>query len=139
MQSAHPEPFVNADSEPYWSAAKEGRLVLQKCKDCGHLDFMPRHVCPACWSENRTWVDAQGTGIVHSFSIVHRAPLPAFRADCPYVVALIELAEGPRMMTNIVGDGALDVAIGDPVDLCFEDRGDTCVPQFRLAAQGDAL
>ena len=49
-----PEPFVNADSEAYWAAAKEGRLVLQQCADCGHVEFMPRHVCPKCWSENRT-------------------------------------------------------------------------------------
>jgi len=132
MNDAHPEPIVNADSEVYWSAAKEGRLVLQKCRDCGHLDFMPRHVCPKCWSEAKEWQDADGAGTVHSFSIVHRAPLPAFRDDVPYVVALIDLAEGPRMMTNIIGDNALDVAIGDAVTLCFEDRGEARVPQFRL-------
>ena len=133
MTGLRPEPFVNADSEAYWAAAKEGRLVLQQCIDCGHLDFMPRHVCPKCWSENRTWTDSTGTGIVHSFSIVHRAPLAAFREDCPYVVALIDLAEGPRMMTNIVGDDALRVAIGDRVEICFEVRGEAKVPQFRLA------
>ena len=133
MTGLRPEPFVNADSEAYWAAAKEGRLVLQQCIDCGHLDFMPRHVCPKCWSENRTWIDSTGTGTVHSFSIVHRAPVPAFREDCPYVVALIDLAEGPRMMTNIVGDDALRVAIGDRVEICFEVRGEAKVPQFRLA------
>ena len=131
-----PEPFVNADSEAYWAAAKEGRLVLQQCADCGHVEFMPRHVCPKCWSENRTWTDAAGTGTVHSFSIVHRAPLPAFREDCPYVVALIDLDEGPRMMTNIVGDGACQVAIGSEVEVCFEDRGEAKLPQFRLAGAG---
>ena len=131
MDSARPEPLVNADSEPYWSAAQEGRLVLQRCVDCGHIDFMPRHICPACWSDNRKWIDASGIGRVHSFSIVHRAPLPEFRDDCPYVVALIDLIEGPRMMTNIVGEDALKVAIGDAVEICFEDRGDIRLPQFR--------
>ena len=99
---------------------------------------MPRHVCPTCWSDNRTWIDAVGTGTVHSFSIVHRAPLPAFRADCPYVVALLDLTEGPRMMTNIVGTGALDVAIGDAVEVCFEDRGNARVPQFQRIDAGGA-
>ena len=97
---------------------------------------MPRHICLKCWSENRAWIDAAGTGTVHSFSIVHRAPLPSFREDCPYVVALIDLAEGPRIMTNIVGDGALEVVIGDRVEVCFEDRGEAKVPQFRLARAG---
>ncbi|MEK9724037.1 MAG: Zn-ribbon domain-containing OB-fold protein [Rhodospirillaceae bacterium] len=136
MTDAKPEPVASADSQFYWQAAAEGRLVLQQCAHCGHLDFMPRHVCPQCWSENRTWVDAAGTGTVHSFSVVHRAPLPAFRADVPYVVALIELAEGPRMLTNIVGDNALSVEIGSAVTLCFEDRGAAKVPQFRLAEGG---
>ena len=130
MDRVRPEPFVNADSKPYWSAAKEGRLVLQECADCGHVDFMPRHICPACWSDNRKWINAAGTGIIHSFSIVHRAPLPAFRDDCPYVVALIDLTEGARMMTNIVGEDALKVAIGDAVEICFEDRGYIRLPQF---------
>ncbi len=133
MSELHPEPIVNADSEVYWAAARDGRLALQKCQDCGHLDFMPRHVCPKCWSDAKQWVDAAGTGTVHSFSIVHRAPLPAFRDDVPYVVALIDLAEGPRIMTNIVGDKALDVEIGASVTLCFEDRGEAKVPQFQLA------
>lgn len=132
---AKPEPVINADSEAYWAAARDGRLALQQCTDCGHLDFMPRHVCPTCWSEAKTWVDASGAGTVHSFSIVHRAPLSAFRADVPYVVALIDLAEGPRLLTNIVGNGALDVAIGDAVTLCFEDRGAAKLPQFRLAGR----
>ena len=139
MTGQHPEPLVNADSEAYWTAAKEGRLVLQQCSDCGHVDFMPRHLCPACWSEKRTWIDAVGTGTVHSFSIVHRAPLTAFREDCPYIVALIDLTEGPRMMTNIIGDGALEVAIGARVEICFEDRGETKVPQFRLVRVGGGL
>jgi uncharacterized OB-fold protein len=133
MTELHPLPVPNADSEPYWAAAKEGRLVIQKCRRCEHLYFMPRHLCPSCWSPEKEWVTAVGKGTVYSFSIIHRAPLPSFKKDVPYVVALIELEEGPRMMTNIIGEGALDVKIGDPVTLCFEDRGDGKLPQFRLA------
>lgn len=133
MTDLHPQPISNADSAPYWEAANDGRLVLQKCDACDHVFFMPRHLCPECWSDQKSWIDAEGTGTVHSFSVIHRAPLPAFRADVPYVVALIDLIEGPRMMSNIVGDEALDVEIGSPVTLCFETRGDSKVPQFKLA------
>jgi len=93
--------------------------------------FMPRNGCPNCWSEDLEWVDASGRGTVHTFSIVHRAPLPEFAADAPYVVAMVDLEEGPRMYTNIVGEAALDVAIGDKVQVRFQDRGEgTVVPQF---------
>ncbi len=139
MVRARPEPFVNADSKPYWMAIKEGRLVLQKCVECDHVDFMPRHICPVCWSDNRTWIDASGTGTIHSFSIVHRSPLPVFRDDCPYVVALIDLTEGPRIMTNIIGESALKVAIGDAVAICFEDRGNLRIPQFQRVTDGSGM
>lgn len=128
-----PPPVANADSAPYWRAAKEGWLALQKCGDCGHVDFMPRHLCPSCWSDRREHVRASGKGTVHSFSVIRRAPLPAFAAIVPYVVALIDLEEGPRMPANIVGDDALTAEIGAPVELTFEDRGEARLPQFRLA------
>jgi len=133
MTNQHPEPIVNADSAPYWEAANEERLVIQKCQDCGHLFFLPSHLCPSCWSDKKDWVDAKGTGTVHSFSIIRRAPMPAFNDDVPYVVALIDLSEGPRMMANVIGDGALEVEIGSPVTVCFEKRGDAKVPQFQRA------
>ena len=85
---------------------------------------MPRHLCPVCWSDELEWVDAKGTGSVHSFTIMRRASDPAFAPRVPYVVALIDLDEGPRMMANVLGDDALDVKIGDPVEVTFEDRGD---------------
>jgi uncharacterized protein len=126
---------ANADSLPYWNAARERRLVIRKCKACGQLHFMPRYLCPACWSDQLEWVDVRGTGRVHSFSVIRRASDPAFASRVPYVVALIELDEGPRMMANVVGDDALAVAIGDPVKVIFEDRGDgALIPQFQRTA-----
>jgi uncharacterized protein len=96
---------------------------------------MPRYLCPACWSDQLEWVDVRGTGRVHSFSVIRRASDPAFASRVPYVVALIELDEGPRMMANVVGDDALAVAIGDPVKVIFEDRGDgALIPQFQRIA-----
>ncbi|PHK94378.1 hypothetical protein CR162_13915 [Pseudoroseomonas rhizosphaerae] len=134
MTETLPSPVVNADSAPYWQGAREGRLLIRRCDACGQTHFMPRHLCPACWSADLRWVEATGRGTVHSFTIIRRAPLAAFAPRVPYVVALIDLEEGPRMMANILGDDALDTAIGDAVAVCFEDRGEgAAVPQFRRA------
>ena len=134
-QATLPTPVANADSKPYWDAAREGRLVIRKCKACGELHFMPRHLCPHCWSDRLEWVDSQGTGSVHSFTVIRRASDPAFAPLVPYTVALIDLDEGPRMMANIVGEDALATRIGDRVEVRFEDRGDgAMVPQFARTA-----
>lgn len=127
-------PVANADSRPYWDAARERRLVIRECRDCGQLHFMPRFMCPRCWSEDLAWVDASGRGTVHSFSVVRRAPLAEFAGHVPYVVAMIDLEEGPRMVANVVGSTALDTRIGDAVTVCFEDRGDVTLPQFQRSA-----
>ncbi|WP_179403725.1 Zn-ribbon domain-containing OB-fold protein [Burkholderia guangdongensis] len=126
-----PAPVANADSQPYWDAARERRLLIRKCNACGTTHFMPRYLCPSCWSDQLDWVESRGAGSVHSFTIIRRAPLASFGAHAPYVVALIDLDEGPRMLTNIVGDDALFVRIGDRVGITFEDRGDgAMLPQF---------
>lgn len=135
-QATLPQPVANADSKPYWDAAREGRLVIRKCKACGELHFMPRHLCPTCWSDELEWVGAKGSGSVHSYTIVRRASDPTFAPLVPYAIALIDLDEGPRMMANIVGEDALATRIGDRVEVRFEDRGDdgAMVPQFARTA-----
>lgn len=133
-----PQPVANADSLAYWRAARERRLVIRRCRSCGELHFMPRQLCPNCWSDELEWIDARGTGVVHSFTVIRRASAPAFASRVPYVVALIDLDEGPRMMANVLGDDALSVAIGDRVALSFEDRGEgALIPQFQRVAHGD--
>lgn len=134
MENQLPIPVANADSAPFWQAAKNETLVLRRCKSCGETHFMPRYLCPVCWSTDLEWIEAAGRGKVHSFSIIRRASSPAYVGLTPYVVALIDLEEGPRMMTNIVGDGALKVEIGDDVTLCFEDRDGAKLPQFSLGS-----
>jgi uncharacterized protein len=130
-QQSLPAPVVNADSKPYWDAAREHRLVIRKCKACSALHFMPRHLCPVCWSDDLEWVQSKGTGHIHSFTVIHRAAVAAFAVQTPYVVALIDLDEGPRMISNILGEDARDVQIGDRVKVTFEDRGDGAwIPQF---------
>ena len=131
-----PTPEPNGDSRPYWDAARERRLVIRRCRDCGAKHFMARHLCPQCWSDRLEWIDSQGAGTVASFSIVHRAPTAPFKAHTPYVVALIDLDEGPRMFANIIGDDARDVAIGERVRVTYEERdGGMMIPQFARAAR----
>jgi len=128
----YPVPAVTADSRPYWEAARAHRLLLRHCRECAHTFFPPRNLCPRCWSGNLDWLEASGRGSVHSFTVMRRAPAPEFARRVPYVVALIDLDEGARTMANVVGDDALQVAIGDRVAVCFEERaGGFCVPQFR--------
>lgn len=138
MEPTLPLPVANADSLPYWNAAREKRLLIRKCNACGQLHFMPRYLCPTCWSDQLEWVQAKGTGSIHSFTVIRRAPLNCFASRVPYVVALIDLDEGPRMVANVQGDDALSVQIGDRVEVIFEDRGEgAMVPQFKRVVKED--
>lgn len=133
MSDQLPNPIISPDGAPHWAAAREDRLVLQTCSDCNTPRFIPRHLCQECGSDRHDWRDASGSGVIHSLTTVHRGPTAAFRANTPYVVALIDLAEGPRMMTNIVGANADQAKIGDKVTVCFEERQDGAkIPQFQL-------
>jgi len=135
MALPFPEPRT-AEARHFFAAAAAGRLELQRCAACSRVWFFPRPACVACGATDYAWIRASGRGSLHSFSIVRRAPSEAFRARLPYVVALIDLDEGPRMMANIVGDDALEAEIGDPLELLFEDRGEgRRLPQFRRIAR----
>ena len=126
-----PQP-TTAEARHWFAAAAAGRLELQRCTACGAARFYPRPVCTACGDGAWEWFVASGRGRVESFTIVHRAPTPAFRGRVPYVLAMIVLDEGPRMMANVLGDDALSAKIGDRVEVCFEARGEgRALPQFR--------
>ena len=130
-----PPPVSNPDSQVYWDGARENRLMIRKCKSCGTTHFLPRYLCPSCWSTELEWVAASGRGTVHSYTVIRRAPLPEFADRVPYLVALIDLEEGPRMMANILGADALDTRVGDQVEVCFVERGEGAkVPQFSRRA-----
>ncbi|CUH81328.1 Zn-ribbon domain-containing OB-fold protein [Tropicibacter naphthalenivorans] len=126
--------LANGDSARYFAAAQEGRLVFQTCADCGAVQHPPRHHCATCWEANLSFEPSSGKGTVESFTIVRRAPLPAYRDKVPYVVASILVEEGPRMIATLTGADALDVAIGDTVTVAFEANvnGDT-LPVFARA------
>jgi len=125
-----PKPSPNGDSLPYWNAAREKRLLIRLCKACGAKHFLPRYLCPVCWSDQLDWIESKGQGTIHSSSIVHRASLPSFASQTPYVIALIDLNEGPRMFANIIGSDSLAASIGDRVRVVFEDRAGDMLPQF---------
>ncbi len=136
-QDLLPGAVSNPDSKQYWAGAARDTLLIRRCKACLALHFMPRHLCPHCWSTELEWVEASGKGTVHSFTIIRRAPLASFADRVPYVVALVELDEGVRLVANILGDDALDTRIDDPVEAVFEQRRDGAkVPQFKRAGPG---
>ncbi|MFC1415272.1 Zn-ribbon domain-containing OB-fold protein [Streptacidiphilus cavernicola] len=96
-----PEP--DAFTRRYWEAAAEGRLLLRRCGGCGRAHHYPREFCPHCWSEDVVWEQASGDAVLYTWSVVHANDLPPFRDRLPYVAAVVDLAEGPRMMTALVG------------------------------------
>ncbi len=115
-----PAPAPDADSQPFWDAANEGRFLLQRCEDCGSAQFYFRAICHKCRSARLHHEDSAGQGTIASFSIIHRAPLNCFRQWGPYPVALVDLDEGVRFLTNVVQCAASDVRIGQRVRVVFD-------------------
>jgi uncharacterized protein len=118
-----PRPALSPETEPFWAATSEGRLLLRRCDDCATTIWYPRAFCPACGSLHTSWVEASGRGAVYTFTVVHRSAVEGYQEAVPYVVAYVELEEGPRVMTNIVGCDAHAVRIGMPVRVVFDDTG----------------
>lgn len=132
--SERPLPVPDQDTQPYWEAARRHELLIQRCLACGEHYFYPRPHCPHCLSNRTEWVRASGRGTVYAFTVVHRPPSPAFADRVPYVVALIDLAEGPRLMSNVVGCAPDAVHCGMAVEVAFEDvTPDIALPVFRPA------
>lgn len=109
-----PLPAPEPVSGEFWSAAAGGRLLYQQCPACGNRQFYPRGLCTACAAEPE-WAEASGRGTVHTFTVIRQQGAKGFRDEVPYVVAVIELEEGPRMMGNVTGCPVEDVVIGMPV------------------------
>jgi uncharacterized protein len=116
-----PVPAPSPHSAPFWAAAREHRLVLQRCQACGAIQHYPRPWCTTCLSEDLGWVESPGLGTLYSFTVIRRTAHPAFAPLVPYVYGLVDLDEGPRLTTNIVGCPVEDVAIGMRVRVRFED------------------
>ena len=126
-----PVPRPAPESVHYWQAAREHRLELPRCNACGQFWFPPSQSCPHCLAADFAWAAVSGVGKVFSFVTFHRVYHPAFARDVPYVVALVELAEGPRLLSNIVGVPPDAVACDMPVKVVFDDVAeDVSIPKF---------
>jgi uncharacterized protein len=130
-----PSPLADQFSQRYWNAAREGTLLIQRCPACGRYQFYPRRHCTACFAPDPDWAPASGHGRLHTYAIINRTPNAEFAADCPYVLAIIELDEGPRMTARIVGktDG---IACDQRVHAVFTPAGQPglagILPNFAL-------
>ena len=126
-----PLPEPSTTTAPFWEACKAQRLLLQKCRACGHIQFYPRSICTTCSSDQLEWSAARGTGKVYSYSTVYRALVPGFEDDVPYVVAMIELDEGVRLLSQVIYCEPEEVFIGLRVSVTFEEARDGVVlPKF---------
>lgn len=125
-----PAPVLTDDNHTFWEAAREGRLVAQRCSDCGKLRHPPRPVCPWCHTPSFDLVDLAGTGVVYSFALLHHPQNPAF--EYPVIAVLVDLDEGIRVVSNLVDVDPSEVRIGMRVRVTFVPTADDmAVPVFR--------
>lgn len=118
---------MTPETEPFWAAAAEGRLVIQRCIPCDKVFYYPRSHCPFCLSDNVEWEETTGEGTIYSYSVARRVPVP-------YAIAYVELAEGPIVLSNIVDADLNALSIGQPVRLTFKTSVEgVAVPMFTPA------
>jgi uncharacterized OB-fold protein len=130
--SARPIPPTSELTAPYWEAARRGELVLQRCGACDERPFPPRARCPRCGADSLAFAPVSGRGTVYSYTVAQRAPHPVFSGQLPLVVAIVELAEGPRLITNVVGCDPASVMVGMAVEVAYEpiDDSELVLPVF---------
>ena len=125
-------PTPDAETQPFWDAAQDDRLLLRGCNSCGGVHFYPRRFCPSCWNDDVVWEEASGRATLYTWSVVRSNDLPPFGERVPYVAAVVDLAEGPRMMTNVVDCEFDALRVGMDLEVAFERRtDDITVPVFR--------
>lgn len=128
---AKPLPQIDNVNAEYWQAAREGRLLVQQCPACGHRQWYPRALCTECGAEPE-WLETAGRGTVHTFTVIRQQGIPAFKAELPYAVVMVDLEEGPRVFGAMPGVDVARVAIGLPVEVYFVAAADdTGVPYWR--------
>ncbi len=128
MAYEKPLPTVTKEDRPFWEAARQHRLVLPRCRACGHVWFPPYTTCPRCLSFDREWVQASGRGQVWGFIEMVQPYIRAFAPEIPYNVVLVQLEEGPLMFSNVVGVPSSAIHVDLPVEAVFED----VTPEFTL-------
>jgi uncharacterized OB-fold protein len=129
-----PLPEMSPETLPFWEATKEGKFLIQQCGDCEKFQYHYRGFCCHCWSSNINDYPIEGTGTVWTFTVVEINRSPGFRERLPYVVALIELPQGIKVLSNVINCDVDEVEIGMPVKLTFEDATDDFkIPMFEPA------
>ena len=127
-------PQPDLETQPYWAAARDGKLLIKRCRACERPHFYPRPFCPHCWSDDTEWVEASGRATLYTWSVVRRNDLPPFPDRVPYVAAIVDLEEGPRMMTNVVDCDVDRLQEGMPLVVDFRKETDEITsPVFRPA------
>jgi uncharacterized protein len=137
MSDTRPKPIPMADETtlPFWQAAKERRLVVQRCATCGYYNHPPRNLCDACLSQELRFEPVTGRGRIHTFTVMHQRDVPGFESEAPFIDIVVELEEQPMllMVSNLTISEHDRVRIGALVKVDFEERGDeVIVPQFRI-------
>ena len=128
-----PLPIIDPGTKPFWDAARQHRLSIPRCRACGEHHFYPRELCPHCHSDDLEWTDASGHGEIYSFTIARKPAGPVYADDVPYIIAMIALDEGPRMLTNLVVSDVDCVRIGERVSVHFDDVTDEItLPKFTV-------
>jgi uncharacterized protein len=131
MSLPAPPPPVNPETKEFWDATAQGRLLLKRCLDCGSVIWYPRAICPECASLRTEWFQSTGRGRVYSYTVNRRGE-GAYQSAVPYVLAYVELDEGPRVMTNLIDAAAADLEVGLLVEVVFHDTGEgAALPRFR--------
>ncbi len=130
---AYPQPRPNADTAPFWEGCLKGILRFQRCTSCGHVRWPASFLCPKCHSTDSVWERSSARGTIYSYVVYHVAFDPAFKNDLPYVVALVDIESGPRMLSNIRGYPPEKIKIGMSVELSWEERGNYRLPVFHPA------
>ena len=120
-KKAIPRPEISELTKPFWEAAKRHELVIQRCKSCDSFFFFPRSACPECLSPEVEWVQVSGKGRLHTWTVVRQPAHPGFKDDVPYIYAMIQLDEGPRMISNLVECSLEDAKVDMPVTAVFDD------------------
>lgn len=129
-----PLPQATEITQPYWTAASQGKLVYQYCPSCQHWQFFPRAFCVSCGADEVEWREASGRGRIYTFTINRRAPNPYMKTKLPYAVAIVETEEGVKTMANIIHADLENLRIGMPVKVAFEAvNEELALPQFEPA------
>lgn len=131
-ESIRPLPIISGVNQPFWEAARRRELQLQRCRGCHMAWYPPGPVCPRCWSREHDWAPVSGRGKVTSWVVFHQVYFEYFKDKVPYNVVQVELEEGPRLLSNLVGARNDEIFVGMPVEVCFEDVADkVTLPMFR--------